>query len=207
MLCGKSVTHSELCMPSCEAIIMVHQFNLLCKLHREVKGRVHYRLHYGMLLHVLPKTVEQTEFPIFDNQIKLGNVLIIISSIHQSSTPSFTAGPSGEAIQIHHQMRQNMADLQGQQINPAHSSAELLEIVCPKAPGRSGSVSHQIVFIGWLIASLFYKNGMDSCYLSFWSSKTLSGQVGETGLYVGGVMEELTGSPGSNNGEMPAGCD
>lgn len=91
---------------------------------------------------------KQTEFPIFDKQIKVGNVkLIIISPIHQSSTPSFTAGPSGEAIQIHHQMRQNMADLHVQQINPAHSSAELLEIVCPKAPGRSGSVSHQILFI------------------------------------------------------------
>lgn len=40
---------------------------------------------------------------------------------------------------------------------------------------------------------------MDSWYLSFQSRRTLSGQVGETGLYVGGVMEEVTGSPGGNS--------
>ncbi|XP_011614624.1 GATOR complex protein DEPDC5 isoform X2 [Takifugu rubripes] len=84
---------------------------------------------------------------------------------------TFPIGPSGEAIQIHHQMRQNMADLQGQQTNPAHSSAELLELVCPEATGR----------------------------------KTLSGQVGETGLYVGGLMEELTANPESNGG-LPTHC-
>lgn len=41
-------------------------------------------------------------------------------------------------------------------------------------------------------------------YLSFKSRKTLSGQVGETGLYVGGLMEELTGNPESHGGKMPA---
>uniref|UniRef100_A0A8C3A8R4 DEP domain containing 5, GATOR1 subcomplex subunit n=1 Tax=Cyclopterus lumpus TaxID=8103 RepID=A0A8C3A8R4_CYCLU len=42
---------------------------------------------------------------------------------------TFPVGPSGEAIQIHHQTRQNMAELQGsQQKDPAHTSAELLEL-------------------------------------------------------------------------------
>lgn len=48
---------------------------------------------------------------------------------------------------------------------------------------------------------------MDSWYLSF-QSRTHSGQLGETGLCVGGPVEELTGSPGSNSsGEVPAECD
>lgn len=47
------------------------------------------------------------------------------------------AGPSGEAIQIHHQTRQNMAELQGsQQRDPAHTSAELLELAYHEATGR-----------------------------------------------------------------------
>ncbi|XP_068594356.1 GATOR1 complex protein DEPDC5 isoform X4 [Cebidichthys violaceus] len=79
---------------------------------------------------------------------------------------TFPVGPSGEAIQIHHQTRQNMAELQGsQQRDPAHTSAELLELAYHEATGR----------------------------------RTASRHAGENGLYVGGGMEELTGSPGSNN--------
>uniref|UniRef100_A0A671TZB2 DEP domain containing 5, GATOR1 subcomplex subunit n=1 Tax=Sparus aurata TaxID=8175 RepID=A0A671TZB2_SPAAU len=84
---------------------------------------------------------------------------------------TFPVGPSGEAIQIHHQTRQNMAELQGsQQRDPAHTSAELLELAYHEATGR----------------------------------RTTSRQAGENSLYIGGGMEELTGSPGSNNsGDMP----
>ncbi|XP_053293163.1 GATOR complex protein DEPDC5 isoform X5 [Pleuronectes platessa] len=78
---------------------------------------------------------------------------------------TFPVGPSGEAIQIHHQTRQNMAELQGsQQRDPAHTSAELLELAYHEATGR----------------------------------QTTSRQAGE-GLYIGGGMDEITGSPGSNN--------
>ncbi|XP_013963476.1 GATOR1 complex protein DEPDC5 isoform X3 [Canis lupus baileyi] len=50
---------------------------------------------------------------------------------------TFPVGPSGEAIQIHHQTRQNMAELQGSgQRDPAHSSAELLELAYQEAAGR-----------------------------------------------------------------------
>lgn len=46
-------------------------------------------------------------------------------------------GPSGEAIQIHHQTRQNMEELQGSgQRDPTHSSAELLELAYHEAAGR-----------------------------------------------------------------------
>lgn len=50
-----------------------------------------------------------------------------------------TVGPSGEAIQIHHQTRQNMAEMQdsGQQ-DLTHSSAELLELAYHEAAGRWG---------------------------------------------------------------------
>uniref|UniRef100_A0A4W6EAG7 DEP domain containing 5, GATOR1 subcomplex subunit n=1 Tax=Lates calcarifer TaxID=8187 RepID=A0A4W6EAG7_LATCA len=49
---------------------------------------------------------------------------------------TFPVGPSGEAIQIHHQTRQNMAELQGsQQRDPAHTSAELLELAYHEATG------------------------------------------------------------------------
>ncbi|XP_030607511.1 GATOR complex protein DEPDC5 isoform X3 [Archocentrus centrarchus] len=79
---------------------------------------------------------------------------------------TFPVGPSGEAIQIHHQTRQNMAELQdSQQRDPAHTSAELLELAYHEATGR----------------------------------RTASRQAGENGLYIGGGMEECTGSPGSNN--------
>ncbi|KAM3865836.1 GATOR1 complex protein DEPDC5 [Diretmus argenteus] len=79
---------------------------------------------------------------------------------------TFPVGPSGEAIQIHHQTRQNMAELQGsQQRDPAHTSAELLELAYHEATGRRATSRH----------------------------------AGENGLYIGGGMEEFTGSPGSNN--------
>uniref|UniRef100_A0A8D3EDA9 DEP domain-containing protein n=1 Tax=Scophthalmus maximus TaxID=52904 RepID=A0A8D3EDA9_SCOMX len=53
---------------------------------------------------------------------------------------TFPVGPSGEAIQIHHQTRQNMAELQGsQQRDPAHTSAELLELAYHEATGRRTS--------------------------------------------------------------------
>ncbi|KAI5622623.1 DEP domain-containing protein 5 isoform X3, partial [Silurus asotus] len=50
---------------------------------------------------------------------------------------TFPVGPSGEAIQIHHQTRQNMAELQGsEQRDPSHTSAELLELAYHEAMGR-----------------------------------------------------------------------
>ncbi|XP_066459689.1 GATOR1 complex protein DEPDC5 isoform X1 [Eleutherodactylus coqui] len=52
---------------------------------------------------------------------------------------TFPVGPSGEAIQIHHQTRQNMVDLQGNgQRELVHSSAELLELAYHEATGRHG---------------------------------------------------------------------
>ncbi|XP_033030308.1 GATOR complex protein DEPDC5 isoform X2 [Lacerta agilis] len=55
---------------------------------------------------------------------------------------TFPVGPSGEAIQIHHQTRQNMAEMQGSgQRDWTHSSAELLELAYHEAAGRHG-VSH-----------------------------------------------------------------
>ena len=57
--------------------------------------------------------------------------------IQTSDCECCSAGPSGEAIQIHHQTRQNMAELQGsQQRDPAHTSAELLELAYHEATGR-----------------------------------------------------------------------
>lgn len=76
---------------------------------------------------------------------------------------TFPVGPSGEAIQIHHQTRQNMAELQEER-DPAHTSAELLELAYHEATGRRTTSRHGVV----------------------------------SGLYVGGVVEEFTGSPGSN---------
>uniref|UniRef100_A0A8D2PER5 GATOR1 complex protein DEPDC5 n=1 Tax=Zosterops lateralis melanops TaxID=1220523 RepID=A0A8D2PER5_ZOSLA len=47
---------------------------------------------------------------------------------------TFPVGPSGEAIQIHHQTRQNMAEMQGSgQQDLTHSSAELLELAYHEA--------------------------------------------------------------------------
>ncbi|KAM4807782.1 GATOR1 complex protein DEPDC5 isoform 3-T3 [Rhinophrynus dorsalis] len=53
---------------------------------------------------------------------------------------TFPVGPSGEAIQIHHQTRQNMVELQGNGMREAaHSSAELLELAYHEATGRHGT--------------------------------------------------------------------
>ncbi|KAG8455834.1 hypothetical protein GDO86_001871 [Hymenochirus boettgeri] len=52
---------------------------------------------------------------------------------------TFPVGPSGEAIQIHHQTRQNIAELQSNgRREAAHSSAELLELAYHEATGRHG---------------------------------------------------------------------
>uniref|UniRef100_A0A663EDU6 GATOR1 complex protein DEPDC5 n=1 Tax=Aquila chrysaetos chrysaetos TaxID=223781 RepID=A0A663EDU6_AQUCH len=51
---------------------------------------------------------------------------------------TFPVGPSGEAIQIHHQTRQNMAEMQGNgQQDLTHSSAELLELAYHEATGMN----------------------------------------------------------------------
>ncbi|XP_039240167.1 GATOR complex protein DEPDC5 isoform X9 [Pipra filicauda] len=56
---------------------------------------------------------------------------------------TFPVGPSGEAIQIHHQTRQNMAEMQGSgQQDLTHSSAELLELAYHEATGRHVSSRH-----------------------------------------------------------------
>uniref|UniRef100_A0ABM5F1X3 GATOR1 complex protein DEPDC5 isoform X3 n=1 Tax=Pogona vitticeps TaxID=103695 RepID=A0ABM5F1X3_9SAUR len=56
---------------------------------------------------------------------------------------TFPVGPSGEAIQIHHQTRQNMAEMQGSgQRDWTHSSAELLELAYHEAAGRHGVPRH-----------------------------------------------------------------
>ncbi|XP_052422961.1 GATOR complex protein DEPDC5 isoform X10 [Carassius gibelio] len=55
---------------------------------------------------------------------------------------TFPVGPSGEAIQIHHQTRQNMAELQGsEQRDPARTSAELLELAYHEAMGSKRNAS------------------------------------------------------------------
>uniref|UniRef100_A0AAR2KKS2 DEP domain-containing protein n=1 Tax=Pygocentrus nattereri TaxID=42514 RepID=A0AAR2KKS2_PYGNA len=71
---------------------------------------------------------------------------------------TFPVGPSGEAIQIHHQTRQNMAELQGnEQRDPAHTSAELLELAYHEATGRR-SASRQTGENG-----LYITGGNDDC--------------------------------------------
>ncbi|XP_016341009.1 DEP domain-containing protein 5-like isoform X4 [Sinocyclocheilus anshuiensis] len=55
---------------------------------------------------------------------------------------TFPVGPSGEAIQIHHQTRQNMAELQvSEQRDPARTSAELLELAYHEATGSKRTAS------------------------------------------------------------------
>lgn len=107
-----------------------------------------------------------------------------------------SSGPSGEAIQIHHQTRQNMAELQGsQQRDPVHTSAELLELAYHEATGRS-DIYHT------LCKQLKLQADSHGC-LSLCLRRTTLKQAGDNGLYVGG-LEEFTGSPGSiNSGDKP----
>lgn len=109
-------------------------------------------------------------------------------------------GPSGEAIQIHHQTRQNMAELQdSQQRDPAHTSAELLELAYHEATGRFVVPDTNICSINGTQDSV-----VTSLYVTFYLRRAASRQAGENGLYIGAGVEEYTGSPGSNNsGEMP----
>ncbi|XP_048467648.1 GATOR complex protein DEPDC5 [Rhincodon typus] len=64
----------------------------------------------------------------------------------------FFTGPSGEAIQIHHQTRQHMAELQGSNMrDPTHSSAELLELAYHEATGRRSAArqaADNVSFLG-----------------------------------------------------------
>ncbi|XP_021268863.1 DEP domain-containing protein 5 isoform X6 [Numida meleagris] len=76
---------------------------------------------------------------------------------------TFPVGPSGEAIQIHHQTRQNMAEMQdnGQQ-DLTHSSAELLELAYHEAAGRHSTSRHPgdgASFLGFSSAEEF-SNGL-----------------------------------------------
>ncbi|XP_038649235.1 GATOR complex protein DEPDC5 isoform X2 [Scyliorhinus canicula] len=58
---------------------------------------------------------------------------------------TFPVGPSGEAIQIHHQTRQHMAELQGRSMrDPTHSSAELLELAYHEATGRRSTARQAV---------------------------------------------------------------
>ncbi|XP_078121015.1 GATOR1 complex protein DEPDC5 isoform X11 [Sander vitreus] len=80
---------------------------------------------------------------------------------------TFPVGPSGEAIQIHHQTRQNMAELQGsQQRDPAHTSAELLELAYHEATGRRSASRHAGE------NGLYIVGGMEECTGSPGSSNT-----------------------------------
>ncbi|GCC17581.1 hypothetical protein chiPu_0022007, partial [Chiloscyllium punctatum] len=60
--------------------------------------------------------------------------------------------PSGEPIQIHHQTRQHMAELQGSSLrDPTHSSAELLELAYHEATGRRSAakqIADNLSFLG-----------------------------------------------------------
>lgn len=72
-------------------------------------------------------------------QINVSAMFLIPRNLSTCST-----GPSGEAIQIHHQTRQNMAELQdSQQRDPAHTSAELLELAYHEATGRLVTLTGQ----------------------------------------------------------------
>lgn len=107
-----------------------------------------------------------------------------------------SSGPSGEPIQIHHQTRQNMAELQGsQQRDPAHTSAELLELAYHEATGRL----EQMLSLCTMSHCSTARQQDECIFLYLHLRRTTSRQAGENGLYVGGGMEEFTGSPGSNN--------
>ncbi|XP_077413370.1 GATOR1 complex protein DEPDC5 isoform X3 [Vanacampus margaritifer] len=71
---------------------------------------------------------------------------------------TFPVDPFGEAIQIHHQTRQNIADLQDSyQRDHAHTSAELLELAYQEATGRKTNypqVDENVLYIS---------GGMEEC--------------------------------------------
>ena len=110
-------------------------------------------------------------------------------------------GPSGEAIQIHHQTRQNMAELQGsEQRDPAHTSAELLELAYHEATGRLDTPQgegHASFFKCNYSCLLIISPPVDCVFRRTASERR---QAGENGLYSSGGMEEYThGSPASSN--------
>ncbi|XP_022536846.2 GATOR complex protein DEPDC5 isoform X1 [Astyanax mexicanus] len=97
---------------------------------------------------------------------------------------TFPVGPTGEAIQIHHQTRQNMAELQGsEQRDPAHTSAELLELAYHEATGRR-TVSRQTGENG-----LYISGGIDDYSGSPASSNSTGTPVNR------GSFEEYSSSP------------
>uniref|UniRef100_A0A4W3H169 DEP domain containing 5, GATOR1 subcomplex subunit n=1 Tax=Callorhinchus milii TaxID=7868 RepID=A0A4W3H169_CALMI len=64
---------------------------------------------------------------------------------------TFPVGPSGEAIQIHHQTRQHMAELQGSSTrDPTQSSAELLELAYHEATGRRNAMKQAAEALSFL---------------------------------------------------------
>lgn len=111
------------------------------------------------------------------------------------------SGPSGEAIQIHHQTRQNMAELQGsQQKDPTHTSAELLELAYHEATERSETLTSGSKHCYCRQFPLVARgHGELPIWVTFYLRRTTSRQAGENGLYTSGATEEFTGSPGSNN--------
>ncbi|XP_060764413.1 GATOR1 complex protein DEPDC5 isoform X7 [Neoarius graeffei] len=106
---------------------------------------------------------------------------------------TFPVGPSGEAIQIHHQTRQNMAELQGsERRDPAHTSAELLELAYHEAMGRRTGL-HQSSDNG-----LYISGGSDD----FSGSPASSSSTG-TAVNSGSVDECSSGSdPKGSSGTL-----
>ncbi|KAJ7984276.1 hypothetical protein DPEC_G00363000 [Dallia pectoralis] len=71
------------------------------------------------------------------NPFALSRMPMKLTSNRRRWMHTFPVGPSGEAIQIHHQTRQNMVELQGSELrDPAQTSAELLELAYHEATGR-----------------------------------------------------------------------
>ncbi|XP_030623111.1 GATOR complex protein DEPDC5 [Chanos chanos] len=105
---------------------------------------------------------------------------------------TFPVGPSGEPIQIHHQTRQNMAELQGsEERDPAHTSAELLELAYQEAAGRR-TASRQTAENG-----LYISGGVEE----FSGSPASSNSTG-TPVNRGSSFEDFSSSPDP----MPSFC-
>uniref|UniRef100_A0A4W3H0R2 DEP domain containing 5, GATOR1 subcomplex subunit n=1 Tax=Callorhinchus milii TaxID=7868 RepID=A0A4W3H0R2_CALMI len=93
---------------------------------------------------------------------------------------TFPVGPSGEAIQIHHQTRQHMAELQGSSTrDPTQSSAELLELAYHEATGRRNAMKQAAEALSFLGCA-----GMDE----FATSPASSHSAGESQLAHGIVI-------------------